>query len=126
MMAHSALILTLGGVALFLFGMKIASENLQVIAADRIRDIVTTLARKPLWGIGLGIMLTLILQSSGAVTSLLVGLGAAGVITLPQVMSVILGSAIGSTLTIQLLSFDISKFGLPIFGVFFFIHFIAK
>lgn len=123
---HSALVLTLGGVALFMLGMKLASENLQVIAADRIRDIVTTLARKPLWGIGLGIGLTMILQSSGAVTTLLVGLGAAGVITLPQVMSVILGTAIGSTLTVQILSFNISKFGLPVFGLFFFVHFIAR
>lgn len=109
-----------------MLGMKTASENLQIIAADRIKDIVTTLARKPLWGILLGIGLTMILQSSGAVTSLLVGLGAAGVITLPQVMSVILGSAIGSTMVIQALSFDISKFGLPVFGMFFFVHFIAK
>ncbi len=123
---HSALVLTIGGVALFMLGMKIAAEHLQIIAADRIRDIVTTLARKPLWGILLGIGLTMILQSSGAVTTLLVGLGAAGVITLPQVMSVILGSAIGSTLTVQVLSFDIAKFGLPVFGVFFFVHFIAK
>lgn len=124
--AHSALVYTIGGVALFMLGMKLASEHLQIIAADRIKDIVTTLARKPLWGILLGIGLTMILQSSGAVTSLLVGLGAAGVITLPQVMSVILGSAIGSTLTVQVLSFNISKFGLPVFGMFFFVHFITK
>lgn len=124
--SHSSLIFIFGGVALFMLGMKIASENLQVIAADRIRDIVTTLARKPLWGIFLGVGLTMILQSSGAVTTLLVGLGAAGVITLPQVMSVILGTAIGSTLTIQILSFNIAQFGLPVFAIFFFVHFVAK
>ncbi len=109
-----------------MLGMKLASEHLQIIAADRIRDIVTTLARKPLLGILLGICLTMILQSSGAVTTLLVGLGAAGVITLPQVMSVILGTAIGSTLTVQVLSFNVAKFGLPVFGLFFFVHFISK
>src|SRR5476651_2767122 len=94
---HSALVLTLGGIAVFMLGMNTASENLQKIAADRIRDIVTTLAKKPIWGIFLGICLTMILQSSGAVTTLLVGLGSAAVISLSQVMSVILGAAIGST-----------------------------
>jgi phosphate:Na+ symporter len=126
MMEHSAVVLAVGGVALFMLGMNLASENLQKLAADRIRDIVTTLARKPIWGVFLGVGMTAILQSSGAVTTLLVGLGAAGVITLPQVMSVILGTAIGSTLTVQILSFDVSQFGLPVFGCFFFVYFLAK
>lgn len=123
---HSAFILTLGGVAIFMLGMNLASENLQKIAADRIRDIVTTLAKKPIWGVFLGIGLTMILQSSGAVTTLLVGLGSARVITLSQVMSVILGSAIGSTLTVQVLSFDIAQYGLPTFAVSFFVYFLSK
>lgn len=125
-MAHSALIMTLGGVAVFLLGMNIASENLQKLAADRIRDIVTTLAKKPFWGVFLGVGLTMILQSSGAVTSLLVGLGSAAVITLQQVMSVILGVAIGSTLTVQILSFDIAQFGLPTFALSFFVYYLSK
>ncbi len=115
-----------GGVAIFLLGMNIASENLQKIAADRIRDIVTTLAKKPVWGVFLGVGLTLILQSSGAVTSLLVGLGSARVITLAEVMTVILGSAIGSTLTVQVLSFNVAQFGLPVFGLSFFVYFLSK
>lgn len=123
---HSSLILTLGGVALFLLGMNMASENLQKIAADRIKDIVTTLAKKPFWGLFLGAGLTLILQSSGAVTALLVGLASAGVVTTSQVMSVILGSAIGSTLTIQVLSFDIGQYGLGIFASSFFVYWLTK
>lgn len=118
--------MTLGGVAVFLLGMNTASENLQRLASDRIRDIVTTLAKKPFWGIFLGIGLTMILQSSGAVTSLLVGLGSAAVISLPQVMSVILGAAIGSTLTVQVLSFDIAHFGLPTFAISFFVYFLSR
>ena len=78
--SHSSLILTMGGVALFLLGMNMASENLQKIAADRIKGIVTTLAKKPFWGLFLGVGLTMILQSSGAVTALLVGLGSAGLL----------------------------------------------
>ena len=123
---HSTFILILGGVALFMLGMNTASESLQKIAADRIRGFVTTLAKKPFWGLGLGVFLTMIFQSSGAVTTLLVGLGSAAVITLPQVMSVILGSAIGSTLTVQILSFNVAHFGLPLFGVSFFVFFLSK
>ena len=120
------MITTFGGVALFIFGMNLASDNLQKIAAERIRDIVTTLAKRPIYGLGLGIVLTMILQSSGAVTSLLVGLGSAGVITISQVMSVILGNAVGSTLTVQVLSFDILQFGLPIFTLSFFVFFLSR
>lgn len=123
---HSPIVLTFGGVAVFIFGMNLASENLQKIAADRIKDIVTALAKRPVYGLALGVVLTLILQSSGAVTSLLVGLGSAGVITISQVMSVILGSAVGSTLTVQILSFDILQFGLPMFAMSFFVYWLAK
>lgn len=123
---HSSLVMTLGGVAFFVYGLNIASESLQRLAADRIRDLISVLSRKPIRGVALGVSLTLILQSSGAVTSMLVGLGSAGVISIKQVMSVILGTAVGSTLTVQLLSFDIAKFGLPIFVIGFFIHFLAK
>ncbi len=123
---HSALIMTLGGVAIFMLGMNIASENLQKLASDRIRDIVTFMAKKPIYGVFLGIGLTMILQSSGAVTSMLVGLGSAGMISLSQVMSVILGTALGSTITVQILSFDIAKFGLPVFAVFFFVNYLTR
>jgi phosphate:Na+ symporter len=112
--AHSSIILALGGVALFLLGMNMASENLQKIAADRVRDIVTTLAKKPFWGLFLGIGLTMILQSSGAVTALLVGLGSAGVVTTTQVMSVILGSAVGSTCAAAAMGFGLLFFGLEV------------
>lgn len=125
-MAHSDLVLTLGGVAIFILGLTIASQNLEKLAADRIRQIVTVLARQPVYGVGLGVALTLILQSSGAVTSLLVGLGSAGVVSLSQVMSVILGTAIGSTITVQVLSFNIAQFGLPVFALAFFVQFLSR
>lgn len=123
---HSSFILGFAGVALFLLGMKMASENLQKLAANRIRDIIGSLAKKPHLGILLGMALTIVLQSSGAVTSMLVGLGSARVITLQQVMSVILGTAIGSTLTVQILSLNISQYGLGLFAIGFFVQFLAK
>lgn len=109
-----------------MFGLNLTSDSLQRLAADRIRDLITILSKRPILGVFLGIALTLIMQSSGAVTSMLVGLGSAGVISLVQVMGVILGTAVGSTLTVQILSFDIAQYGLPIFIIGFFIHFLAK
>ncbi len=73
------------------------------------------LSRSKFLSIGVGIGLTSILQSSGAVTSMLVGLGSARVITLPQVMGVIIGTAIGSTLTVQIISLNLSGYALPVF-----------
>jgi phosphate:Na+ symporter len=73
-----------------------------------------------------GVALTTILQSSGAVTSMLVGLGNARVIRLKQVMGIIIGTAIGSTLTVQLISFDLGAYALPLFTLAFLTYFIAK
>lgn len=123
---HSGVILFMAGIAFFIYGIHLASENLQSLSADRIRKIIQLLANKPFWGVFLGVILTMIFQSSGAVTSMLVGLGSARVINLQQVMSLILGTAIGSTLTVQILSFNISKFGLPIFATSFFVFFLTK
>lgn len=123
---HSMLILIIGGTAFFLFGMNIASENLQNLAANRIRDVIAKLSAKPILGVMAGIVITVIMQSSGAVTSMLVGLGTAGVITLPQVMGIILGTGVGTTITTQLLSLNIAEWGLPIFAFAFIFHFMTN
>jgi phosphate:Na+ symporter len=124
--AHSSIVLTIAGVAFFVYGITIASENLQKLAADRIRLLLGTFSRRPFFGVLFGISLTMILQSSGAVTSMLVGLGSARVITLAQVMSLILGAAVGTTFTVQLLSFNIAQYGLPIFATCFFFYFLSR
>lgn len=123
---HSSLVIMLGGVAFFIFGLHLTSDSLQRLAANRIRDLIGSLSQRPMLAVVLGVALTLILQSSGAVTSMLVGLGSAGVVSLVQVMGVILGTAVGSTLTVQILSFDIARFGLPIFIIGFFIYFLSR
>ncbi|OFZ19162.1 MAG: hypothetical protein A2Z20_02225 [Bdellovibrionales bacterium RBG_16_40_8] len=120
---HSIFIFILGGTAFFLFGMSIASENLQNLAANQIRASIAKLSNRPILGVMAGIIITVIMQSSGAVTSMLVGLGTAGVITLPQVMGIIIGTGVGTTVTTQLLSLNVAVFGLPIFAVAFSIHF---
>jgi phosphate:Na+ symporter len=122
---HSAFVLAIAGIAFFMYGMSLASENLQKLSANRIRDAIQKLSQRPHLGVFLGILLTVMIQSSGAVTSMLVGLGSAGVITLQQVMSVILGTTIGSTFTVQIISFNISQFGLPIFIFSFLVYFLT-
>jgi phosphate:Na+ symporter len=123
---NSYFIIMLGGVALFLYGMTVASNALEKLMANRISNLMSRMAQHRLTAIVVGISLTTLLQSSGAVTSMLVSLGTAGVVTLKQVMGVIIGTAIGSTLTVQLISLDIAQYSLPLFSVAFFFYFQTK
>ncbi len=120
------LIQMIGGMALFLLGMTMASQSLEKLMAKKISQILNKLSESPLIAIFVGILLTTLLQSSGAVTSMLVSLGSARVINLQQVMGVIIGTAIGSTLTVQLISFNLNHYGLPIFSVAFLFYFLSK
>jgi phosphate:Na+ symporter len=120
------LILLLGGMSIFLLGMTMASQSLEKIMAKKISQILNRISQSQLISIVVGILLTTLLQSSGAVTTMLVGLGTARVINLQQVMGVIIGTAIGSTLTVQLISFDLNQYGLPVFSFAFLVYFITK
>lgn len=122
---HSIFITILAGTCFFMLGISFASENLQKLAANRIRDFISKVSDKPFYGLLTGVAVTVLIQSSGAVTSMLVGLGSAGVITLRQVMGIILGTGIGTTLTVQLLSLNIAQFGLPIFAFAFTVYFLS-
>lgn len=123
---NSHAVLLLGGVALFLYGMTLASQSLEKLLAQRISGLLQKLSSNQFLSIVTGISLTTLLQSSGAVTSMLVGLGSARVITLKQVMGVIIGTAIGSTLTVQLISFNLTPLALPLFFIAFFVYFQSK
>lgn len=114
---NSFFIVLLSGIAFFLYGMNLSNASLEKIMAGRITGLLNKLAQSNMLAIGVGITLTTLMQSSGAVTSMLVGLGSARVISLPQVMGVIIGTAIGTTLTVQLISFDLGVYALPIFVV---------
>lgn len=123
---NSSWILLLGGVAVFMYGMTLASQSLEKLLASRISQLMNKLNQSQFLAIVVGITLTTLLQSSGAVTSMLVGLGSAKVINLHQVMGVIIGTAIGSTLTVQLMSFNLSQYALPVLFASFFFFFFAK
>lgn len=125
-LGNSYFVLLVGGVAMFLYGMSLASNSLEKLMAGRITALLTRLSSNQFLAIVTGVSLTTLLQSSGAVTSMLVGLGSARVITLRQVMGVIIGTAIGSTITVQLISLDIAQFALPTFAVAFAFYFRTK
>jgi len=125
-LGNSYFIILVSGVAIFLYGMNIASHSLEKLMANKITGLMHKLSESKFLSIVVGISLTTLLQSSGAVTSMLVGLGSAGVVTLRQVMGVIIGTAIGSTLTVQLISLDLGQYALPMFAVAFAVYFRAK
>lgn len=122
---HSSFMYTLAGIAMFLYGMTLVSGNLQNLAANRIQKLLTKISNNHFFGFLVGILLALLIQSSGAVTAMLVGLASAGVVTLTQVMSVILGAAVGTTFVVQLLSLKVAQFGMAIFTFSFIVYFLT-
>lgn len=114
---NSFFIILLSGIAFFLYGMSLSNTSLEKLMAGRITGLLNRLAQSNFLAIGVGVILTTLMQSSGAVTSMLVGLGSARVISLPQVMGVIIGTAIGTTLTVQLISFNLGLYALPLFVI---------
>ncbi len=122
----SHIVILFAGIAFFLYGMSIASQALEKLMASRITRLMNRLSQSKFLAIVVGISLTTILQSSGAVTSMLVGLGSAQVINLQQVMGVIIGTAIGSTLTVILISMNLGQYALPLLAIAFSVYFMAK
>lgn len=94
----------LGGLAFFLYGMHVMSTSLEKMAGGKLESILKKWTDSPLKGLILGIVITVAMQSSSATTVMLVGLVNSGIVTLPQTVSVMLGSNIGTTLTSWLLS----------------------
>ncbi|NUN07400.1 MAG: Na/Pi cotransporter family protein [Bdellovibrio sp.] len=123
---NSYFIILISGVALFLYGMGLASSSLEKLMAGKITILLNRLSQSKFLAILTGVVLTTLMQSSGAVTSMLVGLGSARVINLRQVMGVIIGTAVGTTLTVQFISLDLGNYALPIFAISFAFYFKSK
>jgi phosphate:Na+ symporter len=109
----NVLITTLGGLGLFLLGMRMMTEGLQKTAGQRIRSILKALSSNRVIGCLTGAATTAIIQSSSATTVMLVGFVGAGLMTLTQAVGVILGANIGTTITAQLIAFKLSSLALP-------------
>ena len=100
----------LGGLAIFIYGMMMMSDSLQKVAGDRMRSVLAIFTRNPVVGLLAGAGTTAVLQSSTATTVMIVGFASAGLIKLPQAISVILGANIGTTVTAQLIAFKFGDF----------------
>jgi len=100
----------LGGLGIFLYGMQLMSDSLQRVAGERLRKIMAVLTKSKIMGVIVGTVVTGIIQSSSATTVMLVGFVNAGIMTFSQTIGVIMGANIGTTVTAQIIAFDIIRY----------------
>lgn len=115
-----------GGLAVFLYGMNMMSDSLQKAAGEKMKSVLAALTRNPFLGVLSGALVTAVLQSSSATTVMAIGFVSAGLMTLPQAISIIFGANIGTTMTAQLIAFKISDYIYLFIFVGFMISFISK
>lgn len=116
----------LGGLALFIYSMNMMSKGLQNMAGEKMRYILSVLTKNPIVGVLAGALVTAVLQSSSATTVMAIGFVSAGLMRLPQAISIIFGANIGTTMTAQLIAFKLSDYIWPIVFIGFVIFFFAK
>lgn len=107
----------LGGLGIFFYGMKIMSESLQQAASDAITKIINSLTSNRVLAVVVGMLVTMIVQSSSVTTVMVVGFVNAGLMQLTQAIGVILGSNIGTTITGWIISIKVGKYGLLLVGL---------
>lgn len=115
-----------GGLGLFLLGMKNMSEGMQAVAGSSLRRLISGVANNRLLATVVGTVVTCVVQSSSITTVMVVGFVNAGVMELAQGVGVIMGANIGTTITGWILVLKIGKFGLPLLGVAAFVYLFAK
>ena len=108
---NAATILSMmGGLGLFLYGMKVMSDSIENAAGAKLRGILETLTTNRFFGMIVGVVFTAIIQSSSACTVMVVSFVNSGLMNLYQAAGVIFGANIGTTVTSQLVSFNLSKY----------------
>nr|WP_036818782.1 Na/Pi cotransporter family protein [Pontibacillus yanchengensis] len=107
----------IGGLGIFLFGLKYMGDGLQKSAGDRLRNILDRFTTNPFMGVLAGMLVTMLIQSSSGTTVLTVGLVNAGFMTLRQAIGVIMGANIGTTVTAFIIGIEIKEYGLPILAL---------
>lgn len=116
----------LGGLAIFIFGMNMMSEYLQKAAGEKMKAILELLTKNPVLGVLAGALTTAVLQSSSATTVMAIGFVSAGLMNLPQAISIILGANIGTTITAQIIAFKITDYIYVFVFLGFLISFLTK
>ncbi|MFQ4496486.1 sodium-dependent phosphate transporter [Clostridioides difficile] len=107
----------MGGLGLFLYGMNLMGEGLQKSAGTKLKKIIKLLTSNLFMGVLVGTGVTAVIQSSSATTVMVVGFVNAGIMTLKQAIGVIMGANIGTTVTAQLVSFDLTGMAPVALGV---------
>ncbi|MBN1585864.1 MAG: Na/Pi cotransporter family protein [Candidatus Omnitrophica bacterium] len=115
-----------GGLALFLFGMRRLVEALKAVAGGRMKRILSRLTTNRFSGLAAGLLVTSVIQSSSLTTVLVVGFITAGLMTSLQAVGVILGAGIGTTVTVQIIAFKVTHYGLILIAVGFFVELVAR
>ncbi|MCP4444634.1 MAG: Na/Pi cotransporter family protein [Myxococcales bacterium] len=127
----NSILTIIGGLGVFLFGLRVMSDGLQKMAGNRLRSILAKLTVNRFAGVVSGFLVTCAVQSSSATTVLVVSFANAGLLSLTQAMGLVMGANIGTTLTawiIALIGFEmeISSFALPIIGIGFPLSFLGS
>ena len=99
-----------GGLALFIYGMNLMSDGLQKAAGEKMKKILAMLTKNAVIGVIAGALVTAVIQSSSATTVMVIGFVSAGLMNLPQAISIVIGANIGTTITAQLVAFKIGDF----------------
>jgi len=107
----------LGGLALFLFGMERLSESLKAVAGVRMKNMLARMTSRPLRAAFAGAFVTAVVQSSSLTTVLVVGFVSSGLMTMQQSVGVIMGANVGTTVTAQVIAFNVGAWGLPLIAV---------
>ena len=110
------ILLALGGITLFLFGLKLISENMEQLAGQGMKSLLRTLSKNDFYGVLTGAISTSILQSSIATNVITVGFVSSGVLTFRSAMPIIMGANIGTTVTAQLVSLSGSSLNVTAIG----------
>lgn len=116
-MAIEMIFSLIGGLGLFIYGMRIMGDGLQKAAGDKLKRLLEILTNNRLIGVIVGTAITAVIQSSSATTVMVVGFVNAGLMTLTQAVGVIMGANIGTTVTAQLIAFKLTDYALPSIGI---------
>ncbi len=106
-----------GAMGLLILGMKISSDGLMKLAGTKMRKFISTMTSNPFIGVGSGALMTVFTQSSSATSSILVNLVKSGIMNLRQAIVMLFGAAIGTTVIVQIISFNVSDFALPMIAI---------
>ncbi len=116
-MASTVVLSLFGGVCLILYGMRLAGDGLQKAAGTRLRQILLSVTDNRLKAMGVGALITAILQSSSATTVMLVGFVGSGLMRFTETMGMILGADVGTTFTVQIIAFKVYNYAIFFIGI---------